>query len=291
MSAQPAPEQSGPRPRNPLKDPHGTRDWAKLYGSSLLNARKNPSFGDLQCFCLFIGYSRSGHTLVGAMLNAHPEVVIAHELDAVNFVRHHFSRGQLFSLLLGRDQRFGSMGRHWSGYQYEVDGQYQGRYERLRVLGDKRARSAALLLAEHPDLLDRIRRTVKVPIRVIHVTRNPFDNIATEARRHKLSLSQGTAWYERCCESVATVRQMLDPSDLVDIRYETFIEEPSASLADLCRFLGVDADPDYLAACAKLVWPSTNRTRDSIEWSADERAGVERVIERYEVLGSYSFDH
>ena len=224
------------------------------------------------------------------MLNAHPEMVIAHELDAVNFVRHHFCRSQLFSLLLRRDQTFGSMGRNWSGYQYDVLGQYQGRYLRLKVLGDKRARSAALLLARDPGLLDRIRRTVKVPLRVVHITRNPFDNIVTEARRHKLSLSQGAAWYEQSCEAVGKVRSLLDPSELLDIRYETFAATPAGSLADLCRFLGIEPETTYLEACAALVWPSTNRTRDTVEWTAKERGEVERLIERFELLGSYSFE-
>jgi len=158
------------------------------------------------------------------------------------------------------------------------------------VLGDKRARSTALLIARHPGLLDRIRRVVKVPLRVVHITRNPFDNIVTEARRHKLSLGQGTAWYEQSCEAVVKVRSLLDPSELVDIRYENFAATPADSLADLCRFLGVEPDTAYLEACAGLVWPSTNRTRDTIDWTASERAGVEGLIERFEFLGSYRFD-
>ncbi len=224
------------------------------------------------------------------MLNAHREVVIAHELDAVNFVRHHFTRSQLFSLLLQRDQRFGAMGRTWSSYHYEVPDQHQGHYERLRVLGDKRARSAALQIARRPALLDRIRHVVRVPIRVVHVTRNPFDNIATEARRHKLSLGQATTWYEQCCEAVAVVRTMLDPSELIDVRYESFVTEPAASLAELCRFVNIEPDAAYLEACAGLVWPSTNRTRDNFEWTDDERSGVERLIDRFEPIGSYTFD-
>ncbi|MGA8726990.1 MAG: sulfotransferase [Acidimicrobiales bacterium] len=290
MTVEPAAKPAGTRPPNPLRDPKRPRDWAKLYGSSLLSARQNPSFADLETFCLFIGYSRSGATLVGSMLNAHPEVLIAHELDAVNLVRHRFTRSQLFSLLLRRDRTFGSMGRFWSGYSYEVPGQYQGIYKRLRVLGDKRARSTALLIARRPDLLDRIRRTVKVPLRVVHITRNPFDNIVTESRRHKLSLGQGTAWYEQSCDAVAKVRSMLDPAELVDIHYETFAASPADSLAELCRFIGVEPDPAYLAACAGLVWSSTNRTRDTVEWSPEERAGVERLIDRFELLSPYSFD-
>jgi hypothetical protein len=224
------------------------------------------------------------------MLNAHPDVVIAHELDAVRFVRHRFSRSQIFSLLLERDQTFGSIGRTWSGYQYEIPGQFQGRFERLRVLGDKRARSSVLQLAADPALLERTRKRVRVPLRVLHVTRNPFDNIATEARRHNMSLAKATRWYEEICVAVEHVRPMLDQSELVDIRYETFVADPAPSLADLCRFIDVDPGSDYLEACAGIVWPSTSRTRDAVDWTDADRQGVERLIDRYEALRGYSFD-
>ena len=65
-----------------------------------------------------------------------------------------------------------------------------------------------------------------VPIRVLHVTRNPFDNIATEARRHKMSLTEATAWYEQICTAVDRVRPLLDRSELLDVRYETFAGRP-----------------------------------------------------------------
>jgi hypothetical protein len=261
-----------------------------LYASSALSARRNPDFADLENFCFFIGYSRSGHTLIGTTLNAHPEIVISHELDAVRYVRHGFRRAQLFSLILQRDQHFGTMGRTWSGYKYDIPDQFQGRYERLRVLGDKRARSSALQIAEQPQLLDRLRREVGVPLKVLHVTRNPFDNIATEARRHKMTLADATAWYEQICQAVDRVRPLLDQSELLDVRYERFAADPRGSLADICRFLCVEPGASYLDACAAIVWPSTNRTRDAVDWTPAEREGVERLIQKFEVLNSYTFE-
>jgi hypothetical protein len=291
MATAPSPKKRIPKQvLEGLPDPQGVLQWARLYASSALGTRRNPDFSDLEHFSLFIGYSRSGHTLIGTTLNAHPEVVLSHELDAVNFVRHGFRRSQLFSLILERDQHFGTMGRTWSGYTYDIPDQYQGRFERLRVIGDKRARSTVLQLAQEPGLLDRLRKEVAVPLKVLHVTRNPFDNIATEARRHKMSLGQATSWYEQICEAVAAVRPRLDPSELADIRYESFAADPRATLADICRFIGVEPSAGYLDACAGIVWPSTNRTRDAVEWTQDERRGVERLIERFDVLGHYSFD-
>lgn len=277
--------------QNGLRGPRGKVEWAKLYASSTWSAMRNPDFADLEHFCFFIGYSRSGHTLIGTALNAHPEMVISHELDAVSYVRHGFRRSQLFSLILERDQHFGLMGRTWSGYKYEIPGQSQGTFDRLRVIGDKRARSSALQISSHPELLDRLRRVVGVPIRVIHVTRNPFDNIATEARRHKLSLTDATAWYAQICDAIGVVRPLLDPSELLDVRYEAFAASPQATLVDICRFLDVEPGASYLEACAGIVWPSTNRSRDAVEWTVDERRGVEQLVEKHSALDSYDFEH
>ena len=37
-------------------------------------------FESVQTYVMFVGYPRSGHSLVGAFLNAHPAMMIAHEL-------------------------------------------------------------------------------------------------------------------------------------------------------------------------------------------------------------------
>ena len=50
-----------------------------------------------------------------------------------------------------------------------------------KVIGDKKGGATSALL-RHPDkssILEEIRDVVQVPMKFIHVTRNPFDNIAT----------------------------------------------------------------------------------------------------------------
>ena len=42
---------------------------------------------------MFIGYPRSSHSLVAAMLDAHPEIIIPHQYDVIkNLRRYHSSR-------------------------------------------------------------------------------------------------------------------------------------------------------------------------------------------------------
>jgi hypothetical protein len=284
-----APVAGGPQAPQ-LRDPTGAVQWSRLYVSSAWSAWRGPGLPDVESFCFFIGYARSGHTLIGSLLNAHPEMVISHELDAVRFIEKGFTRSQLFSLILRRDEVFESMNRTWTGYDYNVPHQYQGRFDRLRVIGDKRGRTSALELGRRPELLERLRRAVEVPIRVIHITRNPYDNIATEAVRRHLPLAAATEWFEETCRAVDVVRPMLAPSELIDLSHESFTKDPKGSLTALCSFLGVDPGQSYLDACAAIVWPSTKRRRDAVEWSLGDRRRVEALIARYEFLDGYGFD-
>jgi hypothetical protein len=43
-------------------------------------------FRDITAYVTSVGYPRSGHSLVGSLINAHPEALIAHELDAIALI-------------------------------------------------------------------------------------------------------------------------------------------------------------------------------------------------------------
>ena len=136
-------------------------------------------FDDVESVCLFIGHGRSGHSLLGALLDAHPSMVIAHELNLLRYVRLGFSRQQLFHLMVNTSTAFQARGGWWSGYSAKVLGQWQGRWRELRVIGDKKGFSTCWELRHDPELLDKLRRIAASPVRLIHVIRNPFDNIST----------------------------------------------------------------------------------------------------------------
>ncbi len=58
-------------------------------------------------------------------------------------------------------------------------------YFSFKVIGDKQGGNTALALSQlgSLDVLEEIHRVVKVPMKFIHVHRNPFDNIATMVLR------------------------------------------------------------------------------------------------------------
>src|SRR3954469_10212957 len=94
-------------------------------------------FERVERFCLFVGYPRSGHSVVGAMLNAHRDAVISHELNAPTLVLDGCGRDELYSRILARPYWFDLRG-NTSNYAYQVPRQWQGRFETLRIVGDKR---------------------------------------------------------------------------------------------------------------------------------------------------------
>ena len=51
----------------------------------------------------------------------------------------------------------------------------------FKVIGDKKGGTTSMFLAnpKNMELLEKIGQIVQIPMKFIHVTRNPFDNIAT----------------------------------------------------------------------------------------------------------------
>ncbi len=246
-----------------------------LVRSLLPAALQRGLFRHVRTFALFIGHARSGSSLVGSLLNAHRHALIAHELNAMHFVKRRFPRSVLYWLLHRQDQAFEQAGRQWTGYDYKVQGQWQGRCERLLVIGDKHASGASRLLGERPELLARLRRTVGGSVKMVHVVRHPLDNIATLHHRQNISMPEAIDLYLRLAETNARlVRE--HPADVVTIHHEDMIAQPQVELARLCRFLDLDAPPAYLQACSATLFPSPRRTRSTIAWPA---GAVEEIRE------------
>ncbi len=128
-----------------------------------LTAEGGRSFDELQTFCCFVGHGRSGGTLVGALLNAHPNIVMSNELNALRRLGTGLTAQQLYRviyLVSERQVRRGSMGG--GGYSYAIDGQWQGKHRQLTVIGDRKAGATAYEIVLNPGLLDTFDRKVKL---------------------------------------------------------------------------------------------------------------------------------
>jgi hypothetical protein len=261
-----------------------------VYIQSLLDAvRLRKHFATVQRYCMFVGYPRSGHSLIGALLNVHPNITIAHEMDLLRYLQVGVSRAQLLAMLWRRNEAFLRGGSHWEGYNYSVPSQAHDGNEPVRVIGDKKGGTSALRVLAQPDLLDKLHTKLRLPIHVVHVVRNPYDNIATIAMRGRVPPVIAIEKYRRHCLGVEIVRSRMNPQMFVTVRYEDFIARPASVLEALCSFLGEDAPAPYVAACCARVFTSARRTRDSVQWTASDCRMVAGLAEEFTYLRGYSF--
>jgi hypothetical protein len=253
------------------------------------------AYADLHAFCLFIGYPKSGHSLVGALLDAHPDVVIAKATNPLALVAvDGMSRDEAFAMLLENSRQQAARGRKQNRYRYTVEGQWQGRARTLRVLGDKFSDRTTKRIAKSPDALPVFAREVGVPLRLLHVVRNPFDMVARIAKQ-KIREGSDEERRTRATEYIGRLAGINEgviadgTYPVLTVRQESLIASPERELTGMCEFLGVDPEPGYLEACAAIVFPSPQRTRDLLEWAPAQIAAVERVIEAHSFFDGYAF--
>jgi hypothetical protein len=139
---------------------------------------------------IFIGYSRSGHTLVASLLDAHPRVAVANEYDLVrqwtNFSSKQKTRRYVFDELFKNSVEQSKIGFRAPTlrrtFNFRVPHQWNGRCDKyLKVIGDKHGPAATKGLSTSHGLayLDAMERHLHVRVRILHVIRHPLDNIAT----------------------------------------------------------------------------------------------------------------
>lgn len=262
-----------------------------LIGSALGGWRDRTLFRHVRCFCLFIGYARSGTSLVGSLLDAHENAIIAHELDVLRFVRPGLTRAQLFSLLCSNSRTFTAAGREWAGYSYRIADQWQGQADVLKVIGDKTAGVTTRRLAAQPDLLDRLSAKVGVRVKLIHVIRNPFDMIATRHRhRPDRSLDLLAARVFALVQAVSQLRTRLGPEVVFDLYHEELIADAATQLRNLCAFLGLEASADYLRSATGIVFPTPHRSRTECDWPAALVDSIHARNARTPFLSHYRID-
>lgn len=253
--------------------------------------RPGTLFDEIEKYVMFVGYPRSGHTLLGALLDAHTNAVIAHELGALDHIQEGAGREDLYRLLVDNSKSFAQEGNEWEGYSYQVPGQWQGRFESLKVIGDKKGGRSTLKLGTNPELLDQLEQTVTDELRLIHVIRNPYDNISTMFLKRTVnrSLRRTMKNYFSLCETNAEIKRRVGEDAVFEVRHENFVEDPKGHLQRLCEFLGLQPTTEYLDACVGQVFDSPSRSRYKIVWGHPNIDLVKDYMSQYDFLRGYTY--
>ena len=152
----------------------------------------------IKTFAFFIGYPRSGHSIVGSILDAHPHIVMSHEFMFFerwsSFYGNNYTSQEwtanLFNMIYQKSYRDTLPGgakhvnRTQKGYTLAIDSLWQGKFnEYVEVIGDKCGGSVILQYLKDKGMITaqylKLVKELHVGIRVMHVQRNPYDTIAT----------------------------------------------------------------------------------------------------------------
>jgi hypothetical protein len=210
--------------------------------------------GESRRFVLIGGMPRSGTTLMETVVGSHPRVAIP---------PGDFPFAELAASGLSVDQIFSAMQKKatWSFWRVKeleslVDQDYRDAFRKTLIrYADGIDKDIAGAKAPYSEFyLDTIRSWLSDDdMKFIYVLRNPFDVMAS-IKHSKIHSSwkaftdlievQARNWVRSTTIILARTQQ--EPLNFKIVRYEHLLEDPMASCAELCKFLGVDFEPDSM---------------------------------------------
>ncbi|XP_032225413.1 uncharacterized protein LOC5501189 [Nematostella vectensis] len=281
-----------------------------IFGSSIAKV-----YDHVNTFVVFIGYPRSGHTLVSSLIDAHPHAIIANEFDIIgNWLAWNDEQRNkyfLFDQLYKNSRTEAKTGLRSSVkhmFNYSVKGQFQGKFKgSLKVIGAKKGGKLTKQLTKQKqaDVMDQIMKTVGVEFKFLHVVRNPFDNIATMLlRSKKLRYAVKKNQSKKLNDTSALEREIVRYFDLVarnqilirkykhnlhEIQSTDLISKPRETLRRVCSFLNLTCSKKYLDDCAKIVYKRPSRTRYSVVWTDTQIRRTLSTLKRFAFLKNFTF--
>ena len=308
-------------PQQPVKEPSPPPLAAHFTNLT------NEQIQSVEKFVFFVGYGRSGHSIVASLMDAHPNMIIADEyylFEKMAGGKGHkrlSNKLDLFDELYWNSYTCAKSGRrnasseHTKNYHLGVDGMWQGRFNQLKVIGEKTGGATAMLYhddkAKFKTIYKLLGATTGVPLYALHVVRNPYDIAATVALyqasghpdKHKVAasvdrkfndLSQLSRAVDIVLRKAEAVNQMKYDGDLrlklMEVHLEDLVADPKREMLSICKFLEVDCNDEYLQACEAKMYASASRSREVVVWSDTLRGKIQAATKKYNFFNRYSFD-
>jgi hypothetical protein len=246
----------------------------------------------LRSFVLFLGRGRSGSSLCGGLLNCHPNAVVVHEKEFLNF--KYKNEKELYNYLIQSQNKK----RHlWKPLRGRDDWEWITNHDNLKVIGTKK-QGTFIKHMTHFNRLDALKEKLSIPVKFINIYRNPFDNIATiynksQKRKNILSdknmksLDRAITYYFNGAKMTQAV---IDRELFINVQHESLVNNPKEILSEICDFLGLPILEDYLDYCENFIWKSPRKTRESVKWSGNQIDRVTRLKNKYSFLAKYTWE-
>ena len=291
--------------------PRNRKGRSKAFPSSVADRVK--------LFVLFIGHTHSSHSIVASVLDSHPHMIVSHESGIIPALIHTPSsatKQYVYDCIWTSSYRAAHGGKRsgdGKGYTLVVDKEWQATYDTyVDIIGDDQAHVIPSSLLHNKekvqDMLKRLPSLVGIPIKLFHVIRNPYDNIATDvlyrtfkADRHQVLNAKNSN------VSVAVNPEVVDASshhyfhlyegveyvkkeykfDTMTIHIRDFIANPKSEIAKMCEFLRVVCSEDYIKKCSEKIFSKESKTRYKITWTNEQIKNIRSFTQRFDSLKRY----
>jgi hypothetical protein len=241
---------------------------------------------DARCFVLIVGNARSGSTLLGAVLDGHPQAVVANETSSSFSFWRNLTRPDILRDVYDNASRMAAEGRLSEGYRYQI-GASPASKKRILIIGDKVWNPALLLLHGNPGLLGSLEERLGMPVRLVHAVRNPFDVIATMHRRSGATIADRMRWYFMHCEAAAAMEIRLPPERFLESHHAALLAAPGKELGRLVDFVGLERDGAHLEAVRQKLFSRPRRTAGEVAWKTEDISEVVRRMAEFQFLHRY----
>lgn len=231
---------------------------------------------DFKSFCLVIGNSRSGSTILGSIVDAHPNAVVANETMASQAFWRGMSKGDILREIIENSSANYRSGRKSEDYQYQIGASPESKSS-VCVYGDKIWNPATLLLHGDYHLISNLENQLSARVVMIASIRNPFDTIATMHRRSQAPVKDRIRWFFMHCEALAALEEKTIQANYLISYHERLIDCPDEEISRICRALMLPLDHQHLRNVKRLLYKRPKQSGAAIDWTV---ADVEDVLER-----------
>ena len=243
-------------------------------------------FNDFQTFCLIIGNARSGSTILGSAIDAHPNAIVANETLASNNFWRGLNKESILQEVIENACVNHQNSRPSENYHYQI-GDAPATKKRVHVYGDKIWNPATLLLHGDYELIPRLSETLNAKIFLIASIRNPFDTIATMHRRSQAPIADRIRWYFMHCESISALEARSPDAGFMHCHHELLIANPDEELLRICEALNLSTDKKHLESISKFLFKTPSRTSSTIDWTVEDIENILTRMQNFPYLAHY----
>jgi hypothetical protein len=257
---------------------------------------------------MFIGFGRSGHSIVGQIVNAHPNALIADEANIFEDLGTEPTLQQTLNYLIERDRAFALRWYNKDSPLHRGDplrrllkprgkrrnfhfpGLSQGFVKLPSVVGNSKAGYTTRHVAEAPQLVPRFERAVGLPMKFVSLVRNPYDMIASGMRRRAAAFDDICSGFEHMASMLKSSLETLSEYPVLQLRQEDLLTDTDAEIDRLFSFLELPTSSEFKRIVRERLFSAPDRSRHKVPEVMQNRKRIDTLIESYDFFDGYTIE-